>query len=156
MKYGFILTGEPIEVVELAQEAEAAGWDSAVIQENNPEVFRERKAAIEALRSNPAPLDIITEGETPHDDPTRAAGTVRPYVEVGATWWLESMWELEGVTRNYDMHTHPLRPAAPIVSRLIHESGYRLTGKHIAAAHRGPIHRAQARAAAMCQSNSFP
>ncbi len=27
MKYGFILTGDPLSVVELAQEAEEAGWD---------------------------------------------------------------------------------------------------------------------------------
>jgi len=27
MKYGFILMGEPLSVVELAQEAEEAGWD---------------------------------------------------------------------------------------------------------------------------------
>jgi alkanesulfonate monooxygenase SsuD/methylene tetrahydromethanopterin reductase-like flavin-dependent oxidoreductase (luciferase family) len=82
----------------------AARWDGAVIN-GNPAELRERKAMIEALRSNSSPLDIITEGETPHDDPARAATIVRPYAEAGATWWLESMWEWEGVTRNYDMRT---------------------------------------------------
>jgi alkanesulfonate monooxygenase SsuD/methylene tetrahydromethanopterin reductase-like flavin-dependent oxidoreductase (luciferase family) len=82
----------------------ASLWDGAVIN-GNPAELRERKAAIEALRTNPLPLDIITEGETPPDDPARAASIVRPYAETGATWWLESMWEWEGVTRNYDMRT---------------------------------------------------
>ncbi len=83
----------------------AARWDGAIIQRDNPDEFRERKATIEALRSNPLPLDIITEGETPPDDPARAVDIVRPYAEAGATWWLESMWDYEGVTRNYDMRT---------------------------------------------------
>jgi alkanesulfonate monooxygenase SsuD/methylene tetrahydromethanopterin reductase-like flavin-dependent oxidoreductase (luciferase family) len=78
----------------------AVRWDGAVIN-GNPEELRKRKAMIEALRSSSSPLDIITEGETPPDDPARAAAIVRPYAEAGATWWLESMWE--GITRNYDM-----------------------------------------------------
>ncbi|GHO82374.1 LLM class flavin-dependent oxidoreductase [Dictyobacter formicarum] len=82
----------------------AARWDGAVIG-GTPEELRVRKAAIEALRSSSSSLDIITEGETPPDDPARAAAIVRPYAEAGATWWLESMWEWEGVTRNYDMRT---------------------------------------------------
>jgi hypothetical protein len=82
----------------------AARWDGAVIG-GTPEELRERKATIEALRTSPSSLDIITEGETPPDDPARAAAIVRPYAEAGATWWLESMWEWEGVTRNYDMRT---------------------------------------------------
>ncbi|MBF6592284.1 MAG: LLM class flavin-dependent oxidoreductase [Ktedonobacterales bacterium] len=43
-------------------------------------------------RSQPTPLDIIFEGETPGDDPARAADIVRPYAEAGVTWWLESLW----------------------------------------------------------------
>ena len=82
----------------------AARWDGAVIG-GKPEELRARKATIEALRSSPSSLDIITEGETPPHDPARATAIVRPYAEAGATWWLESMWEWEGITRNYDMRT---------------------------------------------------
>ena len=92
----------------------AARWDGAVIQ-GTPEELHERKVAIEAIRSGPAPLDVITEGETPHDDPARAAAIVHPYVEAGATWWLESMWEWEGVTRNYDMQMR-VRSGPPRIS----------------------------------------
>lgn len=97
----------PIWVVggpKQSQLRRAARWDGAVIG-GKPEELRARKAAIEALRTSPSSLDIITEGETPPDDPARAAAIVRPYAEAGATWWLESMWEWEGVTRNYDMRT---------------------------------------------------
>jgi alkanesulfonate monooxygenase SsuD/methylene tetrahydromethanopterin reductase-like flavin-dependent oxidoreductase (luciferase family) len=92
----------------------AASFDGAVIG-GTPEEVRARKAAIEALRTSSAPLDIITEGETPHNDPVRAASIVRPYAEAGATWWLESMWEWEGVIRNYDMRTR-IRSGPPRIS----------------------------------------
>jgi hypothetical protein len=92
----------------------AARWDGAVIG-GRPEELRERKAALEVLRTSSLPLDIITEGETPHDNPARAAAIVRPYAEAGATWWLESMWEWEGVTRNYDMRTR-IRSGPPRIS----------------------------------------
>ncbi|AHY45715.1 Coenzyme F420-dependent N5N10-methylene tetrahydromethanopterin reductase and related flavin-dependent oxidoreductase [Rubrobacter radiotolerans] len=38
------------------------------------------------------PFDLIVEGETPGDDPERAAAAVRPFREAGATWWIESPW----------------------------------------------------------------
>ena len=91
-----------------------ARFDGAVVN-GKPEELRERKATIEALRSNLSSFDIITEGETPHDNPERAAAIVRPYIEAGATWWLESMWEWEGVTRNYDMRTR-IRSGPPRIS----------------------------------------
>jgi alkanesulfonate monooxygenase SsuD/methylene tetrahydromethanopterin reductase-like flavin-dependent oxidoreductase (luciferase family) len=97
----------PIWVVggpKQSQLRRAARFDGAVIS-GKPEELRERKVAIEALRSNSTPFDIITEGETPPDDPVHAAAIVRPYAEAGATWWLESMWEWEGVIRNYDIRT---------------------------------------------------
>ena len=99
----------------------AARWDGSVIN-GSPAELRERKAAIEALRTAPTPvgqahrlLDIITEGETPPNDPIRATDIVAPYVEAGLTWWLESMWDLPGVTRDYDIWTR-VRSGPPRVS----------------------------------------
>lgn len=40
------------------------------------------------------PIDLISEGESPGDDPTAAAQVVRPWAEAGATWWLETRWEM--------------------------------------------------------------
>jgi len=37
-------------------------------------------------------FDIITEGETPADDPVRATEIVAPWSEAGCTWWLETRW----------------------------------------------------------------
>ena len=34
MKYGFILIGNPKEIVELAQEAEQAGWDGVFLADD--------------------------------------------------------------------------------------------------------------------------
>jgi alkanesulfonate monooxygenase SsuD/methylene tetrahydromethanopterin reductase-like flavin-dependent oxidoreductase (luciferase family) len=97
----------PIWVVggpKQSQLRRAASFDGAVIT-GTPEELHDRKITIEALRSRSTMPDIVTEGETPPADPVRAAAIVRPYAEAGATWWLESMWEWEGVARNYDMRT---------------------------------------------------
>jgi alkanesulfonate monooxygenase SsuD/methylene tetrahydromethanopterin reductase-like flavin-dependent oxidoreductase (luciferase family) len=52
---------------------------------------------IAAHRTASTPFDIIWEGETPGDDPARAAALVRPWAEAGATWWMESRWTTEDV-----------------------------------------------------------
>jgi alkanesulfonate monooxygenase SsuD/methylene tetrahydromethanopterin reductase-like flavin-dependent oxidoreductase (luciferase family) len=39
-------------------------------------------------------LDVILDGETPADDHAAAAAKVAPWAEAGATWWLETRWEL--------------------------------------------------------------
>lgn len=39
-------------------------------------------------------LDVIAEGETPGDDPARAAALVEPWRAAGATWWHETRWEM--------------------------------------------------------------
>jgi alkanesulfonate monooxygenase SsuD/methylene tetrahydromethanopterin reductase-like flavin-dependent oxidoreductase (luciferase family) len=107
----------PIWVVggpKQSQLQRAACWDGAVIG-GSPKELRERKDAIDALRSSPSSLDIITEGETPHDDPARAAAIVCAYAEAGATWWLESRWEWEGVPRNGEMRMR-IRSGPPRIS----------------------------------------
>jgi alkanesulfonate monooxygenase SsuD/methylene tetrahydromethanopterin reductase-like flavin-dependent oxidoreductase (luciferase family) len=57
-----------------------------------PETIQEIKAYAEKNRDNTTPFDIVWEGQTPGEDPERAASTVRPYAEAGATWWIESPW----------------------------------------------------------------
>ena len=39
-------------------------------------------------------FDVISEGETPAADPEQAREIVRPWAEAGATWWLETRWEM--------------------------------------------------------------
>jgi alkanesulfonate monooxygenase SsuD/methylene tetrahydromethanopterin reductase-like flavin-dependent oxidoreductase (luciferase family) len=57
-----------------------------------PETIREIKAYAEENRAETTPFDIVWEGQTPGEDPGRAAAVVRPYAEAGATWWIESPW----------------------------------------------------------------
>jgi alkanesulfonate monooxygenase SsuD/methylene tetrahydromethanopterin reductase-like flavin-dependent oxidoreductase (luciferase family) len=59
--------------------------------EVTPDDIRAIKAHVEANRPEAA-FDIVWEGETPGDDPDRAAQVVRPFAEAGITWWIESMW----------------------------------------------------------------
>jgi alkanesulfonate monooxygenase SsuD/methylene tetrahydromethanopterin reductase-like flavin-dependent oxidoreductase (luciferase family) len=60
--------------------------------EVTPEDIRAMKAYVEENRSRDTHFDIVWEGQTPGDDPGRAASIVRPFAEAGVTWWIESMW----------------------------------------------------------------
>jgi alkanesulfonate monooxygenase SsuD/methylene tetrahydromethanopterin reductase-like flavin-dependent oxidoreductase (luciferase family) len=57
-----------------------------------PETIKEIKAYAGQNRDDTTPFDIVWEGQTPGEDPERAASIVRPYAEAGATWWIESPW----------------------------------------------------------------
>ena len=48
------------------------------------------------LRDHGAPsgLDVVVEGDTPANDASVAKEKIGPYAEAGATWWIESRWEL--------------------------------------------------------------
>ena len=43
----------------------------------------------------PKPFEIVVEGETPGDDPESARRRVDPFVQAGATWWIEAQWQAE-------------------------------------------------------------
>ncbi len=47
------------------------------------------KTFIEAHRSSPAPFDIAAGGHSQGSDPIKARAHVEPYIEAGATWWIE-------------------------------------------------------------------
>jgi alkanesulfonate monooxygenase SsuD/methylene tetrahydromethanopterin reductase-like flavin-dependent oxidoreductase (luciferase family) len=67
--------------------------DSGEFTELVPDDIRAIKAYIDEHRTQTTPFDIIVEGTTPGDNPATAAETIRGWVDVGATWWIESMWE---------------------------------------------------------------
>jgi len=58
-----------------------------------PQDIREIKAYVKANRSLTSPFDLIVENTSPGDNSVAAAEKVRPWIEAGATWWIESMWE---------------------------------------------------------------
>ena len=60
--------------------------------EVTPEDIRAMKEYVEENRETGGVFDIVWEGQTPGDDPERAEWVVRPFVEAGITWWMESPW----------------------------------------------------------------
>jgi alkanesulfonate monooxygenase SsuD/methylene tetrahydromethanopterin reductase-like flavin-dependent oxidoreductase (luciferase family) len=68
--------------------------DDKTFVEITPEHIREISAFVAANRTEPTPFDIVMEGETPGDDPAKAAAHVKRWAEAGATWWIESRWEV--------------------------------------------------------------
>jgi alkanesulfonate monooxygenase SsuD/methylene tetrahydromethanopterin reductase-like flavin-dependent oxidoreductase (luciferase family) len=58
-----------------------------------PDDVRAIRSYIAERRPDATEFDIIIEGETPGDDPARATDMVRPWIEAGATWWIEGLWD---------------------------------------------------------------
>jgi alkanesulfonate monooxygenase SsuD/methylene tetrahydromethanopterin reductase-like flavin-dependent oxidoreductase (luciferase family) len=80
----------------------AARWDGLLPtkQDENgqhvpvtPDDLRAMVAWIAQHRPESAPFDFVIEGQTPGDDPAQAAAIVQPWIDAGATWWLDSMWQ---------------------------------------------------------------
>lgn len=77
----------------------ALHWDGIVPQKKDgndtqmtPDDIRAIKAYVEANRKLTTPFDIIGEGETPGNDPERAAALLAPWIDAGITWWMETRW----------------------------------------------------------------
>jgi len=62
-------------------------------QKLTPADVGEMAAFIAANRTQTTPFDIIVEGETPGADPQGTAAIIQPWIDAGATWWIEAMWE---------------------------------------------------------------
>ena len=58
-----------------------------------PEVVRDIRSWLNEHEARPD-FDIVQEGETPADDRAKARAIVQPWEEAGATWWIESRWEM--------------------------------------------------------------
>ena len=57
-----------------------------------PEDVRAIESYVRENRPQGGPFEIVCEGETPGDDPERAASVVRPFAQAGVTWWIEAPW----------------------------------------------------------------
>ena len=66
--------------------------DDGQSRELTPDDLRAMRDYVAANRTETTPFDIVMEGETPGDDPARAAAIVRPWADAGATWWIEALW----------------------------------------------------------------
>jgi hypothetical protein len=69
-------------------------------EELTPAALSEIKEYIDANRTVDTPFDIVVEGITPGDNPAQAGDIVRPWLEAGATWWIEALWPQPGQAQN--------------------------------------------------------
>lgn len=73
-------------------------------QELTPAIIREMVQWLDDHGGRRTGFDVVQEGETPADDPAKAAEIVQPWIDAGATWWLEAHWMApEGVDPQEDM-----------------------------------------------------
>ena len=86
----------------------ALRWDGIIAQRYGatpadgrlkPDEVRAIKAYIDEHREAATPYDILAGGATLGKSRKRAAEIVRPYIEAGATWWVEEMWSSEDKVR---------------------------------------------------------
>jgi alkanesulfonate monooxygenase SsuD/methylene tetrahydromethanopterin reductase-like flavin-dependent oxidoreductase (luciferase family) len=76
-----------------------AQWDGmfplffgAADQNEELQRFRQTVASVRELRgSRSEPFDIIATGATPLQAPDQTRAMIAPYIQAGATWWLESI-----------------------------------------------------------------
>jgi hypothetical protein len=59
-----------------------------------PDHVRDMKKFVDTNRSAVTPFDIVVEGKTSGDDREQAAKVIEPWIDAGATWWIEAMWDV--------------------------------------------------------------
>lgn len=79
---GRALRYDGVLVATVGGSPESSGVTPGTIREIKEYVGERREGAFE----------IVWEGQTPGEDPGRAASIVRPFAEAGATWWIEAPW----------------------------------------------------------------
>jgi hypothetical protein len=62
------------------------------IEEVTPSDIREIKAYVDANRTLTTPFDIVASGKTGDLDQAQLQDRLMPWVEAGATWWIEGLW----------------------------------------------------------------
>ena len=62
-------------------------------------------------------IDVVAEGETPADDVRAAEELVRPWIDAGCTWWLETRWEMPHNTPDRMLEVERRLAAGPPIGR---------------------------------------
>ena len=82
----------------------AMRWDGIIPQKYKPspsemlftpQEIRALKKHVDENRTEKGAFDIVAGGSTPGEKPKKAADIVRPFIEAGATWWIESVWSMD-------------------------------------------------------------
>ena len=80
-----------------------------------PDDIRLIKSWIGEHRSDSASFDIIVEGTTLGSDSDNWKNIVSPYSEVGATWWIESMWGIQNEENLRELLLRRIHQGPPII-----------------------------------------
>ena len=79
------------------------------VEDITPEHITEIKAYVQENRSKREPFDIILEGKSPGDDSKESESIIKPFIEAGATWWIESDW----TTKNLELLFNRVKQGPP-------------------------------------------
>jgi hypothetical protein len=60
--------------------------------EYTPDDLRQMKAYIDANRTLTTPFDYVVEGQTAGLDQAGVQAKLQPWIDAGATWWIEGLW----------------------------------------------------------------
>ena len=74
-----------------------------------PADVREMKAYIDANRDLKTPFDVVVGGKTAGLDAAQMEEKLNPWVEAGATWWMETLYDLPGEERLARLRQGPPR-----------------------------------------------
>jgi hypothetical protein len=82
--------------------------DKGEIQTVTPDELRQMKAYIDANRTLTTPFDYVADGKTGELDHSQQRDLLQAWIEVGATWWVEDLWEYnEGTISTRLQHGPP-------------------------------------------------
>jgi len=79
-----------------------------------PDDVRARREYVGERHPHSARFDIVIEGETPGDDPQKAADEVGPLADAGMTWWLEALWAAEPNEQHLARFRERVRRGPPV------------------------------------------
>jgi hypothetical protein len=78
-----------------------------------PEDIRLMKSWMEENRSETTPFDIVVEGNTEGNDSNEWSTIVQPWIESGATWWIEAMWDKMDKENSNELYVNRIRQGPP-------------------------------------------
>jgi hypothetical protein len=78
-----------------------------------PKDIRLMKSWIEENRSETTPFDIVVEGKTDGNDSNEWSKVVQPWIEAGATWWIEAMWDMMDKENSNELIVKRIRQGPP-------------------------------------------
>jgi hypothetical protein len=62
-----------------------------------------------------APFDIIVEGVTSSKNKNQTKKVVLPWVDAGATWWIEALWSQSGVEQDLQTIRNRIMDGPPVI-----------------------------------------